>query len=146
MTLVKFNSRPLVRKENDFFNLSNIVNDLFYNDMGFNTLSTRPLVNIKETENEIKLMLAIPGYEKSDFNISLENKFLTISLEKEEVKEDTNFLLSEFDYNGFKRSFKIGNSINPDKIHATYTQGILEIVLEKKEEEKVKPTRQIEIK
>src|SRR5210317_1594328 len=64
----------------------------------FNTGITLPAVNIKETDNEFILELAIPGMKKSDFIIDVENKILSISselkLEDEEIKE--NYTRREF--------------------------------------------------
>ena len=147
MTLVRFNNRPVVKRDNDFFNFSNMFNDIFLNDNQESVFNSRPPVNIVENSDDIRLMIAIPGYEKSDFSINIDDHVLTISLEPEDnTKSTDNFLVNEFNYTGFSRKFRIGDSINTDRIKASYNKGILEIILEKKEEEKVKPSRQIEIK
>ena len=72
---------------------------------------------------------------------------LTISSEKEvknESKEE-NVLRREFSYTSFSRSFTLPESVNGDKIKATHHDGILSIVIPKKEEAMVKPSREIKI-
>jgi HSP20 family protein len=72
---------------------------------------------------------------------------LTISSEKENKKEekDSEYMFKEFNYNSFKRSFTLPNSIDADKISANHKDGILHITIPKREEAKVKPPRQIAI-
>ena len=62
-----------------------------------------------------------------------------------EARDGESYIRAEYNYSGFKRIFKIGNSINQEKVKALYNQGILEIILEKKDEEKLKPSRLIEV-
>ena len=120
-----------------------------WNNSNFsNTNTTLPAVNIKETSDEFTIQVAAPGLDKKDFKINLENNQLTISSEKEEPKkeENENFMRREFSYQSFQRSFNLGeNLIDGNKISAKYTDGILSIVLPKREEVKPKPPREIKI-
>ncbi|MEZ5084301.1 MAG: Hsp20/alpha crystallin family protein [Bacteroidales bacterium] len=120
-----------------------------WNNSNFsNTNTTLPAVNIKETPDEYLIQVAAPGLDKKDFKINLENNQLTISSEKEEIKkeENENFMRREFSYQSFQRSFNLGeNLIDGNKISAKYTDGILSIVLPKREEVKPKPPREIKI-
>jgi HSP20 family protein len=103
-------------------------------------------VNIKETAKEYLLDVAAPGLKKEDFQISLENNLLTISVEKKEevVKEGERLVRTEFKRGAFKRSFTITEKVNADGISAQYVNGVLTLNLPKKEE--VKPaTKQISI-
>lgn len=109
-----------------------------------------PAVNIKETEDNFELELAVPGMTKKDFKIEFENDMLTISSEKKEEKKSDdnngNYCRREFSYQSFKRSFSLpDNAVNGDKIRATYQDGILRVELPKREELKPKPARSIEI-
>ena len=111
--------------------------------IGFNT----PAVNIKEANNEFVIELAAPGLVKKDFNIELDNNTLIISSEitnKTKERED-NYTRKEFDYNTFKRSFTLPDSVDNGAILASYDHGILFVKLPKKEEAKVQPKRSIEI-
>jgi len=108
-----------------------------------------PAVNITERTEDYLISVAAPGLEKKDFKISLENNTLTISSEKEEKKEETNDKITrrEFSYSSFERSFSLPNDVNSEKIDATYKNGVLELVLPKKEEaKKAALTKQIEVK
>lgn len=114
-----------------------------------NTNTTLPSVNIKENTDVFLVEVAAPGFEKSDFNIELNNDILTISSEKqlnEEVKDDEKIAKQEFSYQSFTRSFTLPELVDEEKISATYENGILSISIPKKEEAKPKPVKQIQIK
>jgi HSP20 family protein len=106
-----------------------------------------PAANVKETESEFVLELAIPGRKKEDFNVEIDNDILTISSEvkSEENKEDEGYTRREFTFSSFKRVFSLPETISLEKINATYEDGILKFVLPKKEEALPKPKRLIEI-
>ncbi|MCM4170600.1 Hsp20/alpha crystallin family protein [Arenibacter sp. TNZ] len=106
-----------------------------------------PAANVKETDSEYVLELAIPGRKKEDFNVEIDKDILTISSEvkNEEHKEDDGYTRREFVFSSFKRVFSLPETISMDKINASYTDGILKFVLPKKEEALPKPKRLIEI-
>lgn len=106
-----------------------------------------PAANVKETETEFVLELAIPGRKKEDFNVEVDNDLLTISSEVKsgENKEGDGYTRREFTYASFKRVFSLPETISLDKINASYEDGILKFVLPKKEEALPKPKRLIEI-
>src|SRR4030042_5520731 len=106
-----------------------------------------PAVNISEGKEDFKIDVAAPGLGKEDFKISLDNNILSISSEKEVNNEskDDNVLRREFTYSSFSRSFTLPETVNGDKIKATYNDGVLNIVIPKKDEAKVKPVRDIKI-
>jgi HSP20 family protein len=116
----------------------------FYN---WETGQNMPAVNITEGKEDYRIDVAAPGLKKEDFKISLDNNVLSISSEKEYKNEtrDENLLRREFSYSSFSRSFTLPESVNGDKIKATHNDGILSIVVPKREEAKVKPVRDIKI-
>lgn len=137
--------------------MNSLVEDFFTKDLfdwtnkNFATVgSTLPSVNIKETEKEIKIDLAAPGLKKEDFEVHLRNHVLSISAEHQEEKEEKNkdndFMRKEFNYKSFCRSFNLPDSANDDKIDATYKDGILRIVVGKKQTDSPKSTKTIAIK
>jgi HSP20 family protein len=144
MALMKFSDQfPSVF--NRFFE-----NDLFdWSTRNFSdTNTTLPSVNIKEDTNGFEVDMAAPGFEKKDFKIELLNNLLTISSEKKvetETKEGQQFTRQEFSYQSFSRSFTLPNTVEGEKIMAKYENGILKVVIPKKEEAKPKPVKQIEI-
>lgn len=113
------------------------------------TNTTVPAVNVSETENEFQIDVAAPGMTKDDFKITLEHDTLTISSEKKDdqtEKQDGQITRREFSYQSFSRSFTIPERIvDGDRISAKYNNGLLHIVLPKKEEAKPKPSRIIDI-
>lgn len=113
------------------------------------TNTTLPAVNIKEDDNAFTVEVAVPGMEKKDFHIDLEDNILTISSEKtvedKEVKD--NYTRKEYSYQSFTRSFTLPkNVVDSDKIAAQYKNGELIIAIPKREEAKPKPARLIEVK
>ncbi len=109
--------------------------------------STVPRVNIVESGDDFRVEVAAPGMRKDDFHISLDNGMLTISseIQNEESNEEQNYLRREFSYQAFKRSFYLPNTVEADKIKATYKDGLLRLAIPKKEEAKKKPVKTIAI-
>lgn len=109
--------------------------------------SNLPPVNIIENKDEFIVQVAAPGFNKSDFNIELNEKTLTISSNKEEtfLKEDERYTKQEFNFLSFTRTFTLPELVEDEKISATYTNGILELLIPKKEEAKPKPIKIIDI-
>jgi HSP20 family protein len=114
-----------------------------------------PATNIKETADNFILEVAAPGKTKEDFILSLDHDVLTIHTEDKKVdaaesisaeaKIEEKYTRKEFSFASFKRSFKLPQTVNREEINATYTNGILNVALPKREEDKVKPKRTIEI-
>jgi len=137
----------------NFPTLSTWLDDVFNRDLpsvftsNFNTGISLPQVNIKETPDAFVVDMAVPGLKKSDFHIDIDNQLLSISTEiKEETEsQDDQYTRREFGYSSFKRTFTLPESVNDEKINATYKEGILSVHLPKKDEAKQKPARSITI-
>jgi len=95
----------------------------------------QPPVNVKETETGYTLEVFAPGVHKEDLKLNINDKTLTIAFEqKEEQKQESEkWIRSEFKVRSFKRSFTLGDKIDTDKIAASFENGILHLVLPKKE-------------
>lgn len=102
----------------------------------FTRLINTPPVNISGNEENYVLSLAVPGLKREDLKITLEGSILCISSQKEEIEE--RLTLKEFSFYSFTRSFTLPEDVKPDLIEAKYEDGLLRIVLPRKE--KVKPT------
>ena len=124
-------------------------NEWFDNGGSLERALTVPAVNITENKNGYQVSLAAPGMEKNDFNIDVEGNMITISSEKEDNLEekDSRYTRREYSYSSFSRSFHLPDEVNQDKIEATYTDGVLNVMLPKKEEaKKAERSKQISIK
>jgi HSP20 family protein len=123
----------------------------FFDDDFFPVLNTRtssmPAVNIREDEKRFTLDLAVPGIDKKELKIDINEDVLTISSETKNESEESRdgYKRKEFSYSSFCRSFQIPENINKDKIEANYKDGILSVTLPKAEEEKHKISRQVKI-
>lgn len=128
-------------KKNDDWGFPSVWEDFFNNDLfDLPAMASRgatvPAVNINETDKEFELEIAAPGLKKNDFKVNIDRNVLTISTEKKEEKEEKekNFTRKEFSYHSFSRSFTLPESVNQDKIDAKYIDGVLKLVLPKKDE------------
>ena len=137
--------------------MTNLFDDLFSRDLwnwgltnNSSTNTTIPAVNIKETAESFEVEMAAPGMQKEDFKVELEDNNLTISSEfqnQNDVKDGERYTRREFSYQSFQRSFMLPkNVVDIDLINAKYENGVLRLLIPKREEAKQKPPRMIEIK
>lgn len=144
MTLVRFyNPEMMTSRRYNGFDL----NSLFRNNIGINNGNQNfPAVNIVEETERFRIEVAAPGYSKDDFKINIENDLLKIAVEKDQNNvEGENFTRCEFYKGSFERTFVVGKAIDINKIDAKYENGILTIILAKKEEAKPQQPRSISI-
>ena len=108
---------------------------------------TVPSVNVSETPKEFKLEFAVPGMERKDFKIEVENHSLCISVNKEEEikEEDGEFTRREYSFNSFSRSFSLPENVKENEIDATYKNGVLLVHVPKMKETPVGGARKIAI-
>jgi HSP20 family protein len=149
------NAMTLIKKSDFWPSFPSLIDNLFSRDLMdwstsnySSTNTTLPAVNILESKDDYQIEVAAPGMGKNDFKINLENDQLTISSERKEESEEKkdNFTRREFSYQSFSRSFTVPqNLVVQDKISADYKDGILRIILPKREEVKPKPAKEIKI-
>ncbi|UZR94801.1 Hsp20/alpha crystallin family protein [Chondrinema litorale] len=132
MTHLKF-KRPYYA--NGFGKLADELFKGIENQIGSESTSQTPRVNISEDKDAFYLDFAAPGLNKEDFNIKVDKQMLTISAEAESTTE-TNFKRREFGYNKFSRSFELPISADQENISANYEAGILTVTVPKKPESK----------
>ena len=139
-------------KRADWPHGNSLLADLFDDDRFFASpwLSGRnmPAFNIKENEKNYEVELALPGYDKKDFEISIDNGVLTVSGEKSEETEEKedNYTRREFGYSLFSRSFNLPTNINEENIDAKYADEVLKLTIAKKQESSGRSRKQISIK
>jgi HSP20 family protein len=119
--------------------------DEFFND-AITTRSTSfiPSMDVSETDNEVKVEVTLPGLQKSDIQLELENSHLTVSGERklERENDDRRYHLTETVHGTFRRSIELPDHVDQESIKAEFSDGILHITM-KKEEAKVR--KEIEI-
>jgi HSP20 family protein len=124
--------------------------DLFNDDflpVFSNRTNSMPSVNIREDEKFYNLELAVPGIDKKDLKIDINEDVLTVSSEASNESEENSdgYKRKEFSYSSFCRSFYIPENVNREKIEANYKDGVLTVGLPKQEEDKNKISRQVSI-
>ena len=143
-------------KRNEIFPGLSFFDDVFSRDLwnwgttnNSSTNTTIPLVNIKEDNENFLVEMAAPGMEKNDFKVELDGNVLTITSEKQnqnEVKEGERYSRREFSYQSFQRSFQLPKEVvDAEKIEAKYENGVLRLLIPKKEEAKPRPPKMIQI-
>ena len=135
----------------DLRNLQDEVNRLFsssftrsFGDEGFARGAWAPSVDIYENKDQIVLEAELPGMNREDFELTIENSVLTLRGERrfEKKEESDNYHRVERSYGGFSRSFTLPQTVSSENATAEYQNGVLRVVLTKREEVKA---RRIEI-
>lgn len=96
-----------------------------------------PPVNIKKSGTLFEFDVAVPGYKKDELQVLLEGGYLIIRGQKEVQAEltEANYVLEEFDFTSFERTFLLNEMIAREKVNASYNDGILHIEIEDVPEE-----------
>jgi HSP20 family protein len=150
MTLVKFKNGggvgnfPSIDRTLGFPSFFSDTLERLWSDEDINWM---PSANIRERAEDFKIDLAVPGMDKKDFSVEVDNGILTVSGERKEENMEENEKLTrrEFHYGSFKRTFSLPESANPDSVSASYKDGVLSLTIAKREESKQKPKKQIKI-
>lgn len=128
---------PMITKRSfrPFF-MPSLFEDEMFPSLSGSANITKPAVNIREDEKKYSLELAVPGIDKKDLKIEVNEDILTISMEQKQENEEevSGYKRREFSYASFCRSFYLPEDTNRDKIDASYKDGILTVDLHKTEE------------
>ncbi|QOJ29144.1 MAG: Hsp20/alpha crystallin family protein [Ignavibacteriales bacterium] len=92
-----------------------------------------PRLNVFEDNQNLYIEAEIPGVNKEDLKISLQDNTITISGEKkfEDEKKEKNYYRVERRYGSFRRSFSLPVEVNDSKVEAKFENGVLKVSLEK---------------
>jgi HSP20 family protein len=109
------------------------LNELLRNETPVNAVAkNNQAVNVSETTEAFKIEVAAPGFDKTNFNVTSEKDVLTIAATKEANNTENGTLRrKEFNYNEFKRTFRLPENVNTEAIEAAYVNGILTVTLPK---------------
>jgi HSP20 family protein len=121
--------------------INRLFSDAFERNEGESNLTAwAPAVDISENEHELLVKADLPGIDPKELDIRVENNVLTIRGERkfEKKVEQDNYLRVERTYGAFSRSFALANTVNPEGIKADYQNGVLNLIVPKREEAKPK--------
>ena len=149
---MKFNNENknnnLIKKEENFGLFDPFFADFFDFPRANIKFNNMLKTDIKETEKQYELQIEMPGVEKQNVNIELKDGYLTVSTEhkqeNEEKSENGSYIRRERSYGSSSRSYYIGKQIKEEDICASLDNGILNIIVPKKEQ--VETRKRIEIK
>ncbi len=91
---------------------------------------TYPATNVVESEDRFTIELALPGYEKKEVDIKVDKNTLIVASNRE-VEEGQKFQLREFNYGAFSKKYTLPESVDKEKIKATFSKGLLTVSLPK---------------
>lgn len=135
MNLITHNTKPVFFE--DFIN--NLFGSNIYNDI--------PPYNIVDNDKEFLIEFSVPGFDKKDFLLEVEENNLKVSnLSSKNNKLENNFFKRQFNYSQFEKNFTIPDEVNIEKINSKYENGILKIFLPKIKEFKQTKIKSIQVK
>lgn len=136
MSIIRYNTNDYVPAT-----FSSLIDRFFNDSMVRNGGSAFvPKVDIVESPNAFEIQFAVPGLNKEDFKIELNDNLLTISGERKftNEKNEKTFHSIETQYGSFSRSFSLPENVDASKINAKYNNGILELSIPKDEKKALK--------
>jgi HSP20 family protein len=106
-----------------------------------------PAIDLVERDNAFEMSAELPGLDEKNLEVNLANGILTIKGQKEEdkVEKKEDFHLRERRFGSFARSVRVPETVDADKIEASFKRGVLTLTLPKKPEAQ-KPVKKIEVK
>ena len=117
-------------------NLNRFFNDDFWGFSGINQQVNVP-VNLRETDQGYEMSLIAPGLRKEDFKLNATEDLLTVAYEQKQEHNEENtqegWLRKEYKMQSFSRNFSLDDSVDINKITASYDNGVLHLSLPKKE-------------
>ena len=95
-----------------------------------------PSIDVRESESELVVEAELPGLDEKDVNVTLKDGVLSVEGEKKSEREEKkdDYHLTERNYGSFQRSFRVPDTIDADKVKATFDKGVLRVTLPKRAE------------
>lgn len=135
-----------IHQELNNFLRDTFMESMFSHPLNLKKLSTwRPAIELKQGDKNYAVKVQLPGVNKEDIHVDLNNDYMTVTAEiKEERKdkgEDEKIHASEFRYGKYIRTISFDNPIKTDNCVAEFKNGVLSITLPKQKIEKTKAKR-----
>ncbi len=135
----------MIPKRNSDFDLwSDLFDDPFFSNHETKVMRT----DIKEGKDNYDIIIDLPGYDKENIKIDIDNGYLNVTAsmnKQDEEKEEGKFVRRERYFGEASRSFYVGDKVTEEDIHATFKNGILKLNIPKKDEEQISQKKYIEI-
>ena len=133
----------LIPRRNDFDLLGDLFDDSFFN----RTESKLMRTDIKEKESEYLIDIDLPGYEKENIKVKIEDGYLTVQAKTSRSNDESEgkYVRKERYFGECSRSFYVGDDITTEDIKAKFNNGILSLQIPKKEEQQ-KPEKEKYVK
>ncbi len=126
----------LSRRNNDLgFNFFEDAFDDFFKPVFYGVKDCAMKTDIKETEKGYELSVDMPGYDKNDISLSLDNGYLKIQAQKQEKDEDEKSFIRRERSFSCSRSYYVGDAVTEEDVKAKYNNGTLELFVPKKEKQ-----------
>jgi HSP20 family molecular chaperone IbpA len=137
------------RKRNEFDLFDDTFHDPFH-DPFFDRKESRIMkTDIKEKGNNYVIEVDLPGYEKENIEIEMENGYLKVTAKTskniDDSDENEKYIHQERFYGECSRSFYVGDSIKEEDIKASFKNGILKLIFPKEEQKKLEEKKKIQI-
>ncbi len=147
MTVVRWTPGYAYRKsEMSMRTLSDLMNEYFGMESSSAASHIQPRVNISENNDAFSIQVALPGFNKEDISIDLNENVLKISGRKNaEESKEIQYWRKEFLQGEFEKQFIVPESVDNEKISGSMEGGVLNLTLPKREEMKPQPARSIQI-
>ncbi len=130
----------MIPRKNDFDLLDDIFRDPFFKHNENAIMKT----DIKENKDSYSIVVDLPGYDKENIKIDIDDGYLTVNAKmdtKNEEKEDGKFVRRERFFGECSRSFYVGDAIETEDVKASFKNGTLSLEIPKKEEKKELPEK-----
>lgn len=134
----------LVPRKNDFDLFDDVFQDAFFGRGENKIMKT----DVKEHDDSYELIIDLPGFEKENINISMEDDYLTIHAKtdsKKEEQEKGKYVRKERYSGEFSRSYYVGDDVTDENIKASFKNGVLNVILPKKQIKKETEKKYIDI-
>ena len=133
MNLIKWQPRRNILNDFDL-----MIDNIFNDGWNLHTVpinNTHPAVDIKESKNEYTIIADLPGFDKSNINLSIDEGYLTIKANEEKVSDSNGrYMLKERSMRNYSRTFSLPDNALDSKVSAKYTNGTLSITIPKSKE------------
>ena len=132
------------RKRNEFDLFDSMFEDPFFERKENKWMKT----DIKEKGNNYLIEVDLPGYEKDNIQIEMENGYLKVSAKVEnsnEEEEEEKYIHKERFYGECSRSFYVGDNVKEEDVKASFKNGILTLTVPKEEQKKLDEKKYIQI-